>query len=649
MIERKYPTLLSPIQIGNLTMKNRMFSAPMGHPGITADGHYIPAAYDYYALRAQGGAAVVACSEGIIHPSGKSHVRMIDLQDEFVLSGLTETARAIKKHGAFASIEISHGGKFSNVDSLDKSLAKRNVRYGPSADVLPSGAEVHEMPKEMITELIELFGKGAATCKRVGFDMVLLHAGHGWLIHQFLNSADNQRGDEYGGSLLNRSRFLMEVLDNIRGAVGRDFPIEIRMSAEDYLPGGNSFEDAIEIAKLIQSKVDLIQVSTGSFVDSFDRTHPSMFSPRGANVHYAAAIKENVTTPVATLGAIDDPAMMEEILTSGKADIVEMGRALLADPYLPTKVMTGKEDEILHCIRCCTCHAERSLTQTRICSVNPIIGRETENKNAFPPTTPKKVLIAGGGPGGMKCAITAAKRGHDVTLYEKDDTLGGALRSERKVEFKHDFYDMARVFSLEMERNGVKVIKGTALTPEIAEVEKPDVVVVAVGATGIMPPIKGIDHPKVISANRLSDDDVTIGQTVVIMGGGLVGCEAAAHLAMEGKDVTIVEMLDGIARDVNVVQGPILKKALDKYGVKVLVNTKGSEISDAGLEIEDADGNKQVLPADTVLISVGQRSLHDVVNSLRDTAPLVLPIGDCVRPGKVTDAVLLGYYTGLDI
>jgi NADPH-dependent 2,4-dienoyl-CoA reductase/sulfur reductase-like enzyme len=374
-----------------------------------------------------------------------------------------------------------------------------------------------------------------------------------------------------------------------------------------------------------------------------------MFAPRGANVHYAAAIKENVTTPVATLGALDDPAMMEEILASGKADIVEMGRALLADPFLPTKIMTGKEDEIHHCIRCFTCLSERVQTQTRICSVNPVIGREIENKNAFPPTTSKKVLIAGGGPAGMKCAVTAAKRGHDVTLYEKHDALGGALLSERKVEFKHDFYDMARVLGLEMERNGVEVITGTALTPEKAAMEDADVLVIAVGASGIMPSIPGIDHPNVISANRLSDNDVTIGDTVVIMGGGLVGCEAAAHLAMEGKDVTIVEMLDTVARDANGLQGPLLKKALDAHSVNVLVNTRGTEISDAGLTVADADGAVKTLPADTILIAVGQRPLTDVANSLRNAAPLVLPIGDCVRPGKVTDALLLGYYTGLDI
>ncbi|MDR0817121.1 MAG: NADH:flavin oxidoreductase, partial [Clostridiales Family XIII bacterium] len=202
----------------------------------------------------------------------------------------------------------SHGGKYSDVDARDKSLQSRNLRYGPSAGFLPSGAEVHEMPKDFIQMLVESFGKGAAIVKRAGFDMILLHAGHGWLIHQFINQAENHRKDEYGGSLINRTRLLLEVLESIRGTVGRDFPIEVRMSAEDYMPGGNSFADAIEVAKLIEDKIELLQVSTGSYVGSFDRTHPSQFAEHGANVHYAAAVKENVKVPVSTLGGLQDPA-----------------------------------------------------------------------------------------------------------------------------------------------------------------------------------------------------------------------------------------------------------------------------------------------------------------------------------------------------
>ncbi|MDR2487591.1 MAG: FAD-dependent oxidoreductase [Clostridiales Family XIII bacterium] len=648
-MKRKFPTLFSPIQLGNLVVNNRLFAPPMGHPGLTADGHYTRDAVAYYELRAKGGAGVVCCSEGIVHPSGLSHTRMIQLQEEFVLAGLTEAARAIKKHGAAASIELSHGGKYSDVDQLDKSIQSRNVRYGPSAGFLPSGAEVFEMPKEFIRELIDGFGKGAALVKRAGFDMILLHAGHGWLIHQFYNPAENQRKDEYGGSVQNRTRFFNEVLESIRGAVGPGFPIEVRFSAEDYMEGGNSFEETIEIAKLIQDKIQLLQVSTGSYVGSFDRTHPSQFAPRGANVHYAAAIKQHVDVPVSTLGALNDPAMMEDILASGKADVVEVARGLLADPNLPRKAMTGREGEIRKCIRCFVCLSERVHTQTRICSVNPLIGRELESLSGWPATTPKKVLIAGGGPGGLQAAITAAERGHDVTLYEKSDVLGGALRTERKVSFKLDFFDLARVLEQEARSKGVKIVLGQALTEEIAEREKADVVLVAVGAEPIKPPIPGIDSDKVITGNQISDDDVTIGQNVVIMGGGLVGSEAAVHLAQEGKNVTIVEMLGDIARDVNGLQKPILMKTLAQEGVAIRTGTKGLEVNDEGLKVETPDGTQEVIPADTVIVAVGQRALRGEVEKLLDAAPIVQTIGDCVRPGKVTDALVRGYYAGLDI
>jgi 2,4-dienoyl-CoA reductase-like NADH-dependent reductase (Old Yellow Enzyme family)/thioredoxin reductase len=622
----------------------------MGYPDITADGHFTPNAVAFYELRAKGGAAAVCCSEGIVHAAtGKSHTRMVNLQDEFVLASLTETARAIKRHGAVASIEISHGGKFSDVDQLDKGIQVRNVRYGPSDEFLPSGAKIKEMPTGLIKEIVVAFGAGAALCKRAGFEMILLHAGHGWLIHQFLSPVSNKRTDEYGGSRENRTRLCIEVLDSIRAAVGPGFPIELRFSAEEYMEGGNTFEEAIEIAKLVEDRIDLLQMSTGSCENSFEHTHPSMFDARGCNVHFAAEMKKHVKVPVATLGALNDPAMMEEIIASGKADVVEMARALLADPELPRKVVQGRDGEIRRCIRCFACLSERIHTQTRICSVNPIIGRELENRYAYPPTTPKKVLVAGGGPGGMQAAITAAERGHDVTLYEKKNELGGALRCERRIAFKDDYYDLARSKAVELKLSGVKVVTGVALTKEIAEKEAPDVLIVAVGAEPIIPNIPGIDNAKVVVANDLSEEEVSIGQNVVILGGGLVGCEASVHLAREGKAVTVVEMLHDVAVDANVRHRPILLAEMKKHGVSVSVKTKGLRITDEGLFSQLETGEEKLFPADTVLVAVGQKPLRGIVDELLDAAPEVVQVGDCVRPQKVTEALFRGYYAGLDI
>jgi len=621
----------------------------MAYPDITPEGYLTPEAAAFYELRAKGGAAVVPISECIVHTeTGKSHNLNICLDAPNVLPGLAITASAIKRHGAIASAELNHSGKYSGADNIDKSKNVANIRYGPSADVLDNGAVIREMPREMIHMLIEQFGKGAALVKKAGFNMILLHAGHGWLLQQFFSPAHNRRTDEYGGSLENRARLILEVLEAIRGAVGRGFPIEIRISAEEYSEGGYTLKDAIELAKLVEDKVDLIQVSTGSHEGSFDKTHQPMFVPRGGLVHYAAEVKKHVKKPVAAIGALNDPRMMEEIIASGKADAVVLGRALLADPFLPKKAMTGREDEIIPCLRCFTCMGERMATGLRICAVNPIIGREYESNFAPQPTEPKKVLIAGGGPAGMQCAVTAARRGHEVILCEKEQELGGALRSERAIPFKQDMIGYVNAKALEMEKAGVEVRLGTEVTPQLVESIKPDVLIIAVGAEPIIPPIPGIDGPNVVVANDLSEPEAKIGRKVVVLGGGQVGCEAAIHLAQEGRDVTVVEMLPEVAMDANGRQRPILLDMLKKL-VTVKTGLKGVRVTEEGLVCQDKSGNEIMFPADTIICAVGQKPRRAVVESLLNTAPIVEEIGDCVKPQRIAEATFRGHYAALDI
>jgi 2,4-dienoyl-CoA reductase-like NADH-dependent reductase (Old Yellow Enzyme family)/thioredoxin reductase len=646
---RKYPSLCSPIEIGNVTLRNRIISAPMAFPDITAAGHVTKEAAAFYELRAKGGAAAVTLSECIVHiKTGMSHSRHINLQSEGVLAGLTEAARSIKRHGAIANVELSHGGKYAGVD-LAKEAHGVQLRYGPSAEAMPDGSVVEEMPRELIREIIDAFGHGAALVKRAGFDMILVHGGHGWLIQQFLSPASNRRKDEYGGSLEGRSRFALDVLDSIRAATGPGFPIEFRMSAEEHIPGGYGLNEAIQFAKLIENKIDLLHVSTGSHENSFSRTHPSMFMERGCNVHLAAEIKKHVRIPVACIGALNEPAQMEEIIAAGRADVIEMARALLADPFLPRKVMTGRDEEIVRCIRCFTCLAERVHTQTRICSVNPVIGREYESRFALPASKPKKVLVAGGGPGGMKAAVTAAERGHRVILCEKSGELGGALKFAKFIPFKKDLYGLVRNLEIEMKRVGVEVRFNTEVTKELAEQESPDVLVLAVGAAPLVPPIPGIDNPKAVPAGDLSDKGVVIGRKAVILGGGLTGCESAVHLAKEGRDVTLVEMTGDVAVDANIRQRPILLEMLGELRVKIETGMKGIEVTDAGLVCLDEEGNRRLFEADTIVIAVGTSPLREVANRLLDAALEVVQVGDCVKPQKVTEALYRGYHAGLDI
>ena len=635
-MKRKFPTLFSPLKVGNLTLKNRIIS-------LTSDGCLTPEANAFYELRAKGGAAVVTVSELIVHgATGKYYPVQVLMDAPDAKDSLAAAARAVKRHGAIPSMELSHGGKYSLTNT------ENPVSYGPS-DEFSAGIQIaREMPKEMINEIIEAYGKAASLCKAAGFEMLLIHAGHGWLLQQFLSPSTNKRTDEYGGSFENRARLALEVIDKARSVVGPGFPLELRMSAEEYLGDGYFFDEAIRFAKLVESKVDLLQVSTGAHKGSFDKTHPSAFMKRGVNVHYAEEIKKNVSIPVSTIGALNEPEMMEDIITTGKADAVVMARALLADPYLPKKAFMGRDEEIVRCYRCFTCMGERMTTGLRICSLNPVIGSEYEANFIHPTAKPKNVLIAGGGPGGMQAAIIAAERGHNVILCEKGDELGGALKAVRGIPFKKDLYKFIATKTILMEKAGVDVRMNTEVTPDLVESMKPDVLIIAVGAEPIMPPLPGIDSPKVIIANDLPGKYNSVGAKVVVLGGGLVGCETAVHMAQEGKDVTVIELLHKLCPDANPRYRPLLLDQLERFAT-CKTGLRGVRITEEGLICSDQDGNESIFYADTIICAVGQKPLHSVVEKLRDCAPEVIEVGDCVKPGHVTEAVFRGYWAGIDI
>ncbi|MBN2417925.1 MAG: FAD-dependent oxidoreductase, partial [Deltaproteobacteria bacterium] len=327
---------------------------------------------------------------------------------------------------------------------------------------------------------------------------------------------------------------------------------------------------------------------------------------------------------------------------------VVMARALLADPYLPKKAMMGRDNEIVRCYRCYACMAERMTTGLRICALNPVIGSEYETGFIKNTTRPKKVLVAGGGPGGMQAATTAAERGHHVVLCEKSDRLGGALNAVKGAPFKEDLYRFISIKALLMEKAGVDVRKNTEVTPELVEQHNPDVLIVAVGGEPVVPPLPGIDGDNVIIANNLPEEYGKVGQKVAVLGGGLVGCETALHLAMDGKDVTIIEMMDRVCPDANPRYRPLLMTRLEKH-VTCKTNMRGLSITEQGILCADKDENQTLINADTIICSVGQKPLRDVAQSLKDSAPEVIEIGDCVKAENVTQAVFQGYWAGIDI
>lgn len=647
---RKYINLCKPITIGNVTFRNRMFSAPMSGAEITPECTIGSKSTAFYELRAKGGAAAVTVSELMVHPpTDASHAYHLNTQTVGSVASFTYTADAIKRHGAVPSVELSHSGQYAGTYLLDKNKKDSMTQYGPSAGTRPDGLPVTPLSKEQIQEIVQAYYENAKLAKLCGYEMIMVHGGHGWLINQFLSPYFNHRTDEYGGSLKNRVRLAREVLQAVRRAVGPGFPIEFRMSGSELFDGGYDLDEGVKIAQAVEDLVDLIHVSAGSYKFGFSVTHPSMFRDHGCNVYLAEEIKKHVSKPVATIGGLNDPAMMDELIGSGKVDIVVMGRALLADPELPSKVMENREDEIVRCLRCFVCMAERGTTQTRRCSVNPLIGREWEGMDLQPARKKKKVLIAGGGVAGLEAAVTAARRGHEVILCEKSDQLGGILKCEQGIDFKHEMYELGVTLEHLARLNGVEIRTNTEVTPEYAEKTGADALIIAVGSAPIVPPIPGIDGEQVVVVNNYYlEKDKVKSDEVIVLGGGLAGCESAVHLAKEGKKVHLVEMRTELAPDANIRHRPILLKELEDRKVLCHMGYQGLRITEEGVWCKA--GEEEVLvPGGSVICAVGQRARKDIAESLLDCAPVVKRIGDCIRPANICMAIYQGYHAAMDL
>ncbi len=641
----KYPKLFEPITIAGTYFKNRLIASATGHLGLHGSmetGYYHTAeTVAYYERLAAGGAGVVTVGSCYVDKEhsdfGNYHVYM---DNPFALHGLYELATAITRYGCVASAELIHAGLYAN-------RSRGGTGYGPVA-MNVDGRSIEAMSEEMIRRTIRKFADAAAFAKKAGFGMVTLHAGHGWLFSQFMNPMLNTRGDKWGGPQIeNRARLTVDVCDAIRAEVGRNFPIEVRISGSECYEGGYGIEEGIDFARQLDGHCDLIHVSAGSHeVDSvFTVTHPSMFLDEGCNGTFAAKISEAVTkSKVVAVGAFSEPSLMESYLETGKADFIAMARQLIADPDYPNKIRSGRESDVTKCMRCLSCFSSVQNYGKFHCAINPKAGREYENKFSYPPAAKKKVLIAGGGIGGMQAAITCAERGHSVILCEKSDRLGGALRCEEKVPFKRNLDRYINEQRKKIENNSsIEVYLNCTVTPELAKSFHADVLIAALGARPVVPTfLKGYDKNNVMAAEEAYIHPEKTGGSVIILGGGLVGVELGIYLAGMGKRISVIELLPQLNDGGNHLHAKALRNEIEAHGIGIHLSTKALEINDRGV-LAEKNGAQIQFEADTVIYAVGQRPLQAEAAALHDAAPEYYALGDCIAPKNITNATSSAY------
>ena len=637
-----FKTLFSPFRIGNLELKNRIVMPPMATNFAGEDGSVNDRHIAYYVKRIQGGVGYITFEHTGVLQQGRAFPNMALIDSDQNIPSFRKLVEAIHQENGKILIQINHAGRQTSASITGSPIV------APSAIPCPVRKEMPQaLSHKEIQKIVEAFGEAARRVKESEADGVEIHMAHGYLINQFLSPFSNKREDEYGGDADRRMRMAIEVLRTVRNQVGPDFTVLCRISADEYVEGGLKLGDTKEIAKALERNgADALHISACVAASGY-LNHPPYYAEEGIFVHLAQGIKSVVSIPIIAVGRIRTPELANQILEEKKADLISMGRALIADPDLPLKALEGRTDEILPCISCNRC--VQSIRKGALqCAVNAETGREGIFK-LQKTERPKKVWIIGGGPAGMKAAEIAARRGHQVTLYEEKEKLGGRFLLASIPPKKQVLKEFIDQLERRLQKLPIKIIVGKTFSPASLRRGKPDGVIIATGAKPFFPPIDGIQGAKAISVEDALSSSTPLGEKVLVVGGGGIGAEVADYLSENRKEVTLIEMREGIALDQVGHLQHFLNKRLREKGVQILISTKAIRFEKGGLWVEDSQGTKKLGGFDSIVIALGSIPNDELVKLLKGKVPEVYVVGDASKPREVMEAVFEGEEVGLKI
>ncbi len=630
MLSNLYPHVFQPLKLRGVTLKNRLEYSPTVVLKCSPEGEVTQEMVDYVAWQARTGVGYLTIGNTpVVHTDSSAWTCELNVTSDRCIHGIEQIVRAARENGAEMSIELAHAGRGSSHDPKVPALAPSDVPLngGPLGYIKP-------MNRQDMDYIRDQFVDCAVRCRKAGLKIIMIHCAHNNLLAQFISPASNHRTDEYGGSLENRMRFPLEVLRAVREAVP-DMVIECRVSAQEDTEDGLQLEESLQFMEKAQEFVDIIHVSRGNIFFNYGSTCtiPTYFKGRQLNVAFAAEAKKRLHVPVAVVGNITSLSEAEEIIASGKADIVVMAKAYMADGDLIHKSVRGRAEDVRPCTRCDWCGNANNYGTSMRCAVNPLLGRQMDLKALVKPGEEKRVMVIGGGPAGMMAAQTLTAMGHQVTLYEKSDKLGGLLNDATVAPFK-EYMRLYREWDIrQTEKCGAKILFNTAVTADMVEKENPDAVIVACGSKYIHPNIPGIDGENVKTLSDVENHRVQVGEKAVVCGGGIAGLECAVMLGMEGKSVTVIDMLplESWAAEMPVFNHIELNYQLDKYGVKRVGGERITAFTEYGVETQSGR-----CEADTAVLALGvypDRSLADEL--LARYPENVFVVGDCVSSGRV--------------